>query len=199
MTPAEIAQRLLPMSQDGSLKRGDADLNPGMPILKEPPVEAAVLVPIVFHSTADPTILLTKRTAHLKAHAGQIAFPGGRRDPEDMDAVATALRETMEETGIPREHIEILGHLDRYMTRTGYAVTPIVGALHSPLSPIPEPEEVAEIFEVPLAHFMNRANHQRHSRDLNGVRRHFYAMPYNDYYIWGATAGMLRNLVDVLE
>lgn len=198
MTPSEIAHRLLPLNRPG-IGRGDADLNPGMPLLRETPVEAAVLVPIVFHGAADPTVLLTKRTAHLKSHAGQIAFPGGRRDPGDVDAVATALRETLEETGIPGEHVEILGHLDRYMTRTGYAVTPVVGALRGPLSTVPEPEEVAEIFEVPLAHFMDRANHQRHSRDLNGVRRYFYAMPYQDYYIWGATAGMLRNLVDVLE
>lgn len=198
MTPDEIAVRLKAAHRAGSM-RGDSDLNPGMAVLKDPPIEAAVLIPIVFNQSQSPTVLLTKRTAHLKDHAGQIAFPGGRCDPEDKDTIATALRETFEETGIPNHAVQVLGALDCYLTRTGYSVTPIVGALNAPLNTRPEPEEVAEIFEVPLTHFLDRGNHQRRSHRVGATDRFFYAMPYMDYYIWGATAGMLRNLVDVLE
>lgn len=177
--------------------RGDSDLNPGMPILKEPPVAASVLVPLV-ERPAGLHVILTRRTPHLSAHAGQIAFPGGRRESRDRDPIETALRETEEEIGLSRDKVSIIGRLDLYVTRTGFAVTPVVGAIETPFETARDPGEVEEIFEVPLAFLMDRANHQRHSRDVGGVPRTFFAMPYDTYYIWGATAGMIVNLADVL-
>lgn len=178
--------------------RGDADLNPGMRPMRDDLVPASVLVPLVGRE-GGLTVLLTKRTSHLKDHAGQIAFPGGRRDPGDTDAIDTALRETEEEIAVSRDHVTVIGHLAPYVTRTGYAVTPVVGHVSPAIAPKPEPFEVEEIFEVPLAFFLNRANHQKHSVELSGVSRNFYAMPFGDYYIWGATAGMIVNLIDVLD
>lgn len=181
----------------GVRQRGDADLNPGMHPVRDELIEAAVLVPLVLRDEG-LSVLLTRRTAHLTAHAGQIAFPGGRQDPGDLDSADTALRETEEEVGIPRQQIQVLGTLSPYITRTGYRVVPVIGAVSPPIDPRPEPGEVEEIFEVPFAFLLDRANHQRHSRELAGIQRSFYAMPYGDYYIWGATAGMIVNLVDIL-
>jgi 8-oxo-dGTP pyrophosphatase MutT (NUDIX family) len=178
-------------------QRGDADLNPGMQPTRLRLTDAAVLVPIVLRA-GRPTVLLTQRTAHLLDHAGQISFPGGKIDPGDKTAIAGALRETDEEVGIPANRVEVIGTLDTYITRTGFRVTPVVGFLRPPISPKPDPFEVAEVFEVPLSFLLNRANHQRHSREFEGRTRHFYAMPFDGYYIWGATAGMLVNLADVL-
>ncbi len=178
-------------------QRGDADLNPEMRPVRDPPTPAAVLVPIVLHHEA-PTVLLTRRTAHLTAHAGQISFPGGRVEPDDADAIAAALRETQEEVGIAPERVRIAGRLDEYVTRTGYTVTPVVGMLTPPVKTTPDPGEVAEVFEVPLDFLIDRRNHQRHERVAGGRRRSFYAMPYDRFYIWGATAGMIVNLADVL-
>ena len=161
-------------------------------------VPAAVLVPLVEHADGF-TIILTQRMADLKAHAGQISFPGGRMEPDDRDAEAGALREAHEEVGLEPSSVEILGRLDPYVTVTGFEVTPIVGAITPPLSLKPDPREVADIFEVPLAFILDRANHQRHSRTgAGGIKRAYYAMPYGDRYIWGATAGMLINLYEVL-
>jgi 8-oxo-dGTP pyrophosphatase MutT (NUDIX family) len=154
---------------------------------------AAVLVPVVSRH-ADLTVLLTRRTAHLHDHAGQISFPGGRAEPHDPDAAATALRETEEETGIGADRIEILGALPEYVTVTGYRVTPVVGLVRAPFELRPDDFEVAEVFEVPLPFLLNPANHQRNAVVAQGHRRHYYAMPYRGYYIWGATAGMLMNL-----
>lgn len=161
-------------------------------------VPAAVLVPLVEHADGF-TIILTQRMADLKAHAGQISFPGGRMEPEDRDAEAGALREAHEEVGLAPSTVEILGQLDPYVTVTGFEVTPVVGAITPPLSLKPDPREVADIFEVPLAFILDRANHQRHSRTTaGGIKRAYYALPYGDRYIWGATAGMLINLYEVL-
>ena len=191
-------QQCLQAAAGVSPPRGDADLNPGMRPLRDDLVPASVLVPLIAREDG-LTILLTKRTSHLKDHAGQIAFPGGRRDPGDADAVDTALRETEEEIAVSRDSITVIGHLAPYVTRTGYAVTPVVGHVAASIQPKPDPFEVEEIFEVPLAFFLNRANHQKHSVDLSGVPRSYYAMPFGDYYIWGATAGMIVNLIDVLD
>ena len=192
---AEIERRLL--GAPAPIRRGDDDLNPGMRPMRDDLIPASVLVPLV-QRPSGTTMLLTMRTPHMKDHAGQIAFPGGRRDPEDVDDIATALRETQEEVGIGADSIRILGSIAPYVTRTGYAVTPIVGAVNPDIAPRPDPFEVDEIFEVPFAFLLDRANHQRHSRTINGTERHFYAMPYGDYFIWGATAGMIVNLVDIL-
>lgn len=159
---------------------------------------AAVLVPLVEHEHGF-SLILTQRTADLKAHAGQISFPGGRVEPDDADAESAALREAWEEIGLDPTSVEILGRLDPYKTVTGFDVTPVVGAIRPPLALRPDPVEVAEIFEVPLAFFLDPANHQRHSRTSpSGAVRAYYAMPYQDRYIWGATAGMLVNLYEVL-
>jgi len=179
-------------------QRGDDDLNPGMVPIRDPLTPAAVLVPLVLRPEG-VTLLLTKRTAHLNDHAGQVSFPGGRVEISDANRIATALRETTEEVGVHPRHITPIGNLDIYITRTGFEVTPVIGILNPPFEQKPDPFEVAEIFEVPLDFFMDRANHERHSYDFNGSTRYFHAMPYNDYYIWGVTAGIIVNLVDILS
>lgn len=178
--------------------RGDHNLNPDLRP-KPPLTPAAVLVPLVLRPEG-VTVLLTKRTAHLAAHAGQISFPGGRLEPSDVDAAAAALRETEEETGLSRDVIEIIGRLDTYVVRTGFEVTPVVGLVTPPFTVTPDEFEVAEVFEVPLSFILDPANHQRQSRvDFGGVKREFWVFPYRDYFIWGATAGMLINLYEVLR
>lgn len=176
--------------------RGDHDLNPGF----GPPAElrpAAVLVPLV---ERDPelTVLLTERTAHLAAHAGQISFPGGGVEPEDRDEIAAALRETDEEIGLPPDRIDVIGRLDTYVTRTGFRVEPIVGLVRPPFTLRPDTNEVADVFEVPLSIILDPENPKRDSRWFQGRERYFYAFPYQDRYIWGATAGMLLNLREAL-
>lgn len=164
------------------------------------PLPAAVLVPMVVRDEG-LGLLLTLRTAHLNDHAGQVSFPGGRVDPEDADAIATALRETEEEIGLSRRHIEVIGSLPDYQTGTGFKVTPVVALVHPPFELAADTFEVAEIFEVPMQFLMDGANHQRRSAVLPNRpgRRSFYAMPYNEYFIWGATAAMLRNLFHFLR
>ncbi len=182
--------------------RGDHDLNPGWAPGDGAPEEsltrAAVLAPLVERPDG-LTVLLTRRTDHLAHHPGQISFPGGRQEPDDATPEHAALRETEEEIGLHRRHIEILGRLDPYVTRTGFHITPVVALVRPPFELVPDPHEVAEVFEVPLAFLLDPANHQRHSRTHKGNERQFYAMPYGNYYIWGATAGMLINLYDRLS
>jgi len=163
-------------------------------------VPAAVLMPIVVRDSG-LTLLLTQRTAHLNDHAGQVSLPGGRVDPEDNGSIDTALRETEEEVGLHRRHIEVLGTLPDYFTGTGFRITPVVALVEPPFELRADPFEVAEIFEVPLSFLMNGAHHQLRSVDLpDGMgRRTFYAMPYQHFFIWGATAGMLRNLFHLLR
>ena len=165
--------------------------------LNEPLTPAAVLFPIVLRD-AGHTVLLTQRTAHLRDHAGQISFPGGRVEAHDATPMDTALRETEEEIGLSRERIEILGFLPEYRTGTGFRVTPVVALVPPPFDLQPDPFEVAEIFEVPLAFLLDPANHQQHSLHYRGALRHYFAMPYGDYFIWGATAGMIRSLTERL-
>jgi len=143
------------------------------------------------------TVLLTQRTADMPSHAGQIAFPGGRRAAGE-DAVAAALRETEEEVGITRDFIDVAGAVDLYHTGTGFEITPIVGILTPGFTVRADPREVADIFEVPLEHFLDEVNHKLDSRPYQGRERRYYAMPYGERYIWGATAGMLKNLHFIL-
>lgn len=164
------------------------------------PRPAAVLMPVVLRAEG-PTLLFTQRTADLTDHAGQVSFPGGRTELSDVSPVDTALRETEEEIGLARQQVEVIGSLPEFFTGTGYRVTPVVGLVRPPFDVVPDPREVAEIFEVPMAFLMNGVNHQRRSVDLpNDLgRRTFYTMPYQRFFIWGATAGMLRNLFHFLR
>jgi len=171
------------------------------------PIPAAVLVPLI-NQPHGVTVMLTQRSPHLYDHAGQISFPGGRVDPGDADRVATALREAEEETGLPQASVAIIGTLPEFDIQTGFRVTPVGGWIEPPLTLDPDPFEVAEVFEVPLAWLMNPANHQRHAIETGGVRREFFSLPWpgtggdgrpRRYFIWGATAAMLRNLYRFLS
>ena len=153
---------------------------------------AAVLVPVMRRDDG-LTILFTQRTDHLYDHAGQISFPGGRSEAHDESPAATALRETFEEIGLPHSNVEVLGFLPEYTTVTGYHVTPVVGLVSPPAAFALDAFEVAEAFEVPLSFFLDPENHQRNTLQYQGRTRHYYAMPYERRYIWGATAGMLMN------
>lgn len=159
--------------------------------------DAAVLVPLVDHPDG-MCVLLTQRTAGLPHHAGQVAFPGGRLDDTDRDPVHTALREAEEEIGLPPGEVDVVGRLDDYITGTGYVVAPIVGFVEPGKKYVPDPSEVDDVFEVPLNFFMDPANHKRETKQWKGIERTFYAMPWNGWYIWGATAAMLVNLYEVL-
>jgi len=189
-----ISQRLSHAAT--SRERGDHDLNPGFRPTA-PLRSAAVLVGLVEHGDG-LTVLLTRRTDHLEHHPGQVSFPGGHIEEHDRNAVAAALRETEEEVGLPATHIDVIGRLDTYVTRTGFAVTPIVAMIEPPFELTLDPHEVAEVFEVPLAYLMDPTNHQRHEREFEGARRIFYAMPYGEHFIWGATAGMIMDLYRTL-
>ena len=156
-------------------------------------VAAAVLVPVVVRETG-ATMLLTQRTMHLRDHAGQVSFPGGRSEANDASPEATALREADEEVGLDAGQIEILGRLPEYRTGTGFVITPVVGLVTPPLNLKLDDFEVAEVFEPPLEFLLDRANHQRHSIEVRGIMREYWAVAWQGYYIWGATAGMLVTL-----
>ena len=179
--------------------RGDHDLQKEPVVIPEEAsaVPAAVLVPIVLRPEG-PTVLLTQRAATLRRHSAQIAFPGGRVDAVDGSPVVTALRETEEEIGLPRERVRMLGFLDAYLTGTGYRIVPVVATVEPPFTLTLNPHEVDAAFETPLAFLLDPANHQRHGREWQGRIRTYYAMPFGDHYIWGATAGMIRNLYERL-
>ena len=179
--------------------RGDYDFNPEF---KPPPgprtlTPAAVLLPIVSRQT--PTVLFTRRTATLTKHAGQVSFPGGRVDDDDLSPLEAALRETHEETGITPDFVSVAGFMEGYETGTGFAILPVVGVLHEGFPLMPEPSEVAEIFEVPLAFLLDPKNCERQSADWQGRKREFYAFNYGPHYIWGATAAILVNLAQKLS
>jgi len=190
----EVPAALTDPAAEGA--RGDLDLNPevwrraGVKATKP----AAVLVPIIDRD--EPTVLLTLRTAELASHAGQVAFPGGKIEPADESPVAAAMREAREETGLPPTLIEPIGYLDLYLTFSGFRILPALARVKPDFTLTPNPTEVTETFEVPLKFLMTPANHQRKTRDWNGFARDYYVMPYQNRYIWGITAGILRNLYE---
>jgi 8-oxo-dGTP pyrophosphatase MutT (NUDIX family) len=177
-------------------QRGDHDVDPVMrEIAAVRPIRpAAVLVPIVAH--AEPTVILTQRTAHLPEHAGQVSFPGGKIDPDDATPLDAALREAAEEIGLDRRFVEPVGYLDLYMTTLGYRIVPTLARVSPGFTLAPNPGEVDAVFEVPLAFLMAEENHKLHSREWKGMMRTVYAMPYGERQIWGVTAGILRNLYE---
>jgi len=179
----------------------------GRVLVERKPIAASVLVPLIERDDG-LHVLLTRRTDHLKDHAGQVSFPGGRAEADDADAIATALRETHEEVGLPREQPQVLGTLNPYTTVTSYVITPVVALVRPPFDLALDSFEVAEAFEVPLQFLMTPSHHRRHAADLAGVRRYFLSMPWQgidaqgqprEYFIWGATAAMLRNLYSFLR
>lgn len=194
-----LRARLLPLGAVSKVLRGDHDLNPhwgGRRDIAYRP--AAVLVPIVTREEGW-TLLLTQRTEDVPAHPGQIAFPGGRRQAEDRDAVENALRETEEEIGLDRSFIEPIGALDPYATGTGFIVTPIVGLVRPGFALTLCAREVADSFEAPLAFFLDPANHHVREIERDGRMHAYYEMPWRDRRVWGVTAGMIRNLADRLS
>lgn len=191
-TPAWLRQRFV--ARQGRLLDGVKGFDPsllGQPAQALTP--AAVLMPLVLRDTG-LTMLLTQRTAHLRDHAGQISFPGGRCEESDATPQDAALREAQEEVGLDPSRIEILGCLPEYSTATGFAITPVVGLVSPPLNLRLDDFEVAEVFEVPFEFMMNPANYQHHAVEYQGALREYYAIPWEGYFIWGATAGMLMNL-----
>jgi 8-oxo-dGTP pyrophosphatase MutT (NUDIX family) len=177
-------------------KRGDHDADPVMMRISQvrPIRPAAVLVPVI--DRAEPTVLLTQRAQHLPDHPGQVSFPGGKIEKSDENPLASALREADEEIGLDRAHVEPVGYLDLYMTTLGYRIVPLIARVKPGFELTLNPGEVDNVFEVPLAFLMDIANHQRHSRDWQGMTRHYYAITFGERYIWGVTAGILRNLYD---
>lgn len=181
---------------DFSPRRALGDL-PADFLPKQPWKPAAVLLPLVTHP--EPTVLFTQRTERLQDHAGQVSFPGGGVEPQDADAVETALRETEEEIGLERRYVEVVGYLRGYLTISAYAVTPVVGLVQPGFSLTTDPLEVAEVFEVPLAFLADPANRKVESRRLGGKDVGFYVFQYQRYRIWGATAAMLVSFLDSLR
>lgn len=211
LTPQSLRQRFLSppiWTPEHSAEERFSDRQPAL---------AAVLLPLVMRD--ELTLLLTVRSSNLSTHAGQIAFPGGRTDPGDKDAVATALREAEEEIALPAPFVEVLGTLPTYVTGTAFVITPVVGLVRPGFELLPNPGEVADVFEVPLRYLMNPAHHRRHELEFDGVLRQWLSMPYSEpmtapgisavnaaasagpkeRYIWGATAGMLRNFYRFLS
>jgi 8-oxo-dGTP pyrophosphatase MutT (NUDIX family) len=197
MHPAALRQRFVEPPHWTPEMRSDARLfDPGVE-----PRPASVLVPLVVRDNG-VHVLLTQRTAHLTDHAGQISFPGGRVEEGDADAIATALRESEEEIGLSPRVVDVLGRLPEYRTVTGYRVTPVVALIERPFTLRLDTFEVSEAFEVPLAFLMDPANHERRLYRYADIARTFYAMPYQAarrYFIWGATAAMLRNFYHFLR
>jgi len=189
---AHLARAMPTMSDDGEVA-GEA-----LAAMLQSARPAAVLVPLVMHAEG-AAVLLTKRTPHLAQHAGQVAFPGGRIDPDDESPEHAALREAEEEVGLAPRAVEIFGRLPEHVTGTGYRITPVIGFVAPPVALAPAPDEVEEAFELPLAIVLDEANHRRQRAIFRGRRRQFWVLPHDRHFIWGATAAILVNLARVLN
>jgi 8-oxo-dGTP pyrophosphatase MutT (NUDIX family) len=179
----------------GARELGEHSLDPSLPALETPYRDAAVLMPVVAREQG-VTMILTQRTAHLAAHAGQVAFPGGKIDPTDASPAAAALREAEEEIGLRPNLVEVVGYLNPYLARTGYRIIPVLGRVDPAHQLKLNAHEVEHVFEVPMSFLMNPANHHQNSRVLLGAQRNFYEMPFEGHYIWGITAGIIRTLYE---
>lgn len=187
---------ILEALQRDSGASSDFDLNPDVVLPEGRKLRpAGVLVPIELRNDT-PHVILTKRASHLKHHPGQIAFPGGKQDESDADVIAAALREAHEEIGLPQDNVEVLGTLPFHETVTSFTVTPVLGRVRDRFDIVPEPGEVDEVFSVPLAHVTDPARFSVQSRRWMGQRRHYFTVPFGPYYIWGATARILRGLAE---
>ncbi len=196
MTAEELRTRLIEITAtpaEATVVYGDDVLSE----MARPPVPAAVLVPVVL--SVMPAILLTKRTSHLKSHAGQVSFPGGRIDPEDRDPEAAALREAQEEIALDPANVEVLGRMDEYVTGTGYRITPVVGLLPPGLVFRPSPHEVEAVFELPVTVLLDPDAPRRQRQHVRGVWRDYWVWPHPDHFIWGATAAILVHLARKLR
>jgi len=191
---AEQLRALLPQQLPDLTPHHDYDLMPSEGFAA---VKAAVLLPVILQG--EPSLMFTRRTESLARHSGQVSFPGGRSEAADLSPVETALRETFEETGIASSFVTVTGYLDRYLTGTGFDIQPVVGVLAGGFALTPDPREVAEIFEVPLAFLCDPSNRRRESREIAGRRREFYAFTYQNHEIWGATAAIVVNLAERLR
>jgi len=191
---ADIWGRIVQALDDPSGASSDYDLNPGITLPEGRKLRAAGVLVGLSEGSSGLRVLLTKRSSALKHHPGQIAFPGGKQDEGDADPVAAALREAHEEVGLPPDHVQVLGRLSPHETVTGFLVTPVVARIIAPFTPVAEPGEVAEVFDVPFDHVVDPARYQMQQRRWRGQMRAYYALPYGPYYIWGATARMLRAL-----
>jgi len=195
---ADPRERIVP-GGDPAAGRSDYDLNPELekPGTASRHRPAAVLIPILERGS-EAHVLFTLRSEHLPSHAGQISFPGGKMEPHDANVAATALRETQEEIGLESHYVDSIGFLDDYATSTGFRISPLVAVIREGYSIHPDDSEVAEVFDVPLSYLMDSSNHKLLTRQWRGANRVFYAMHYQERFIWGATAGMLRNLYEAL-
>jgi 8-oxo-dGTP pyrophosphatase MutT (NUDIX family) len=193
LTEAELRERLASVVGGREVVYGEEIVG----LLEEPPVPAAVLVPIVLHD--DPSLLLTRRTSTLKKHAGQVSFPGGRIDPEDEDAEAAALREANEEIGLDPARVEVVGRMDDYVTGTGYIITPVIGLLSPGLTLVPSPHEVEAVFEFPFSVLLDPEAPRRQKQHVRGRWREYWVWPHPDHFIWGATAAIMHHLAGKLR
>lgn len=186
------------LSMDG-VASSDFDLNPDVVMPKGRKLRpAGVLVPITLHA-GTPHVILTKRASHLKHHPGQISFPGGKQDESDADVIAAALREADEEIGLPRNLVDVVGTMPSHETVTSFQVTPVLGIIRDTFDIVPEPGEVEEVFSVPLSHVTDPRQFQVQGRRWQGQRRHYFTVPFGPYYIWGATARILRGLAERMD